>query len=406
MNKKQNEVKYKGLFAIILMILVIRIYSNKILNKTLQNHGVIFLEEKFPNYSEAFNKSKIFLQKCLDGILINNQTFNKSKNPLVSTVIPIYNSQKTISRAIKSIQNQNILNQEIILVNDFSLDNTSKIIEEIQKKEPRIKIIKNKKNMGTLYSRSIGVLSSKGRYIFHLDSDDMFLSEDIFSTMINISNKGNFDIIAFKSISSRGGNILTNIAKPTRLVNHNKSQVLFQPELGLYPLRPGKKLGKYRIKDNYLWNKCIKTKVYQKALNNIGKERYSRYMMYEEDRIIIFVLFNTAESLKFILKFGILKIKTRGSSTKRRFPAIKVFQCILYYVDIAIDFTKDSFESKKRLVYLITNLLKVYELKKIKKLDKYNQNIFISCLKRVLNDKLVSNVDKKEIRKRTFFLHF
>ena len=406
MKKKHYKNKYKAIFVLFLMFLVSIINNNEILNKHLLNKEDICLEEQFPNFSEAFNKSINFLQKCLAGILINNQTINKTNNPIVSTVVPIFNSQKTISRAIKSIQNQNILNQEIILVNDFSFDNTLSIIEKIQKNDSRIKIIKNKKNMGTLYSRSIGVLSAKGKYIFHLDSDDMFLDEDIFSTMINIADKGNFDIIAFKSITSRGRNILTNRIKPSRLVNHNKNQVLFQPELGLYPLRPGKKLGKYKIKDNYLWNKCIRASIYQKALNKIGKNRYSRYMMYEEDRIVIFVLFNLARSLKFILKFGVLKIQTRGSTTKRIFPAIRVFLCILYFVDIAIDFVDDSFQSKKRLVYLITTLLKVYKLKNIKKLDKLNQELIISCLNRVLKDKYVSNADKEVIRISASSLQF
>ena len=406
MIKKQYKIKSKSLFVLFLMLLESALNDNEIGNKKLQNKGDSYLGENFPNFNEAFNKSINFLQKCLTGILINNQTINKTDNPIASTIIPLFNSQKTILRAIKSIQNQNITNQEIILVDDFSFDNTLLIIEEIQKNEPRIKVIKNKKNMGTLYTRSIGVLSAKGKYIFHLDSDDMFLDEDIFSTMINIAKKGNFDIIAFKSITSHGRNISTNKIKPTRLVNHNKSKVLIQPELGLYSLRPGKKLGKYKINDNYLWNKCIKTEIYQKALNKIGKKRYSRYMMFEEDRIVIFVLFNTARSLKYILKFGVLKIKTHGSTTKRTFPIIKIFLCILYFVDIAIDFVEDSFESKKRLVYLITALLRVYKSENIKKLDKSSKNLIISCLNRVLNDKYVSNIDKKIIRMKAASLQF
>ena len=87
---------------------------------------------------------------------------------------------------------------EIILVNDFSSDNTLSIIEEIKKEDSRIKIINNKKNMGTLFSRSIGVLSAKGKYIFHLDSDDMYLDEDIFSTITNIANRKNLILLNLK----------------------------------------------------------------------------------------------------------------------------------------------------------------------------------------------------------------
>ena len=56
---------------------------------------------------------------------------------------------------------------EIVLVNDFSNDTTSQMLSEIEREDPRIKIINNEKNMGILYSRSIGVLYSKGDYIFN-----------------------------------------------------------------------------------------------------------------------------------------------------------------------------------------------------------------------------------------------
>ena len=55
--------------------------------------------------------------------------------------------------------------------------------------------------MGTLYSRSVGALSAKGKYIFPLDSDDMFLDEDVFQTITSIAEKGYFDIVEFKGIA-------------------------------------------------------------------------------------------------------------------------------------------------------------------------------------------------------------
>ena len=67
---------------------------------------------------------------------------------------------------------------EIILVNDFSKDNSLKIIEEIKKEDPRIKIINNYKNMGILYSRCIAVLKAKGEYILNLYQDNFFLMKD------------------------------------------------------------------------------------------------------------------------------------------------------------------------------------------------------------------------------------
>ena len=146
-----------------------------------------------------------------------------------------YNNNKTISRAIRSFQNQNISDIEIILINDFSTDDSLSIVENIQKNDSRIKIINNKKNMGTLFSRSIGVLSSNGKYIFHLDIDNMFLDEDVFSTIMNIGEKGSFDIVSFKCIYlGYGNNILTNRINDNNLNFHYDNKVLFQSDLGVY----------------------------------------------------------------------------------------------------------------------------------------------------------------------------
>ena len=98
------------------------------------------------------------MEICKAGALINNKTFTEISNPKISVLIPTFNSEKTIKSTLRSIQNQNMTDIEIIIVNDFSTDNSIKIIEEIQKEDPRIKIIHNYRKMGSLYSRSIGAL--------------------------------------------------------------------------------------------------------------------------------------------------------------------------------------------------------------------------------------------------------
>ena len=182
--------------------------NENIINKNIGNYN----EYIFESLNESFNNSKDFLIKNIKGILINDKNeFKLSEKPEISAICPIYNSQNYIRRTINSIQNQNLLKIEIILVNDFSTDNTTSIINELKKEDPRIKIINNKKNMGILYSRCIGTLSAKGNYIFSIDNDDMFLNSDVFTTITKITNEGNFDIVEFKGILSKiSNNILNN----------------------------------------------------------------------------------------------------------------------------------------------------------------------------------------------------
>lgn len=99
------------------------------------------------------------------------------KQPLVSVVMPAYNSEKYIAEAIESILNQTYKNFEFIIVNDGSTDNTLKIIKKYAKKDKRIKVINNKENLKICKSLNRGITSSKGKYIARVDSDDISLPE-------------------------------------------------------------------------------------------------------------------------------------------------------------------------------------------------------------------------------------
>ena len=108
--------------------------------------------------------------------------------------MPVFNCANTLKAAVGSIQNQKMLDIKIVLVNDNSDNITVNVMKELQKEDPRIIIINNNKTMVTFYSRAIGALSSKGKYITDLDCDDMYINEDIFDIAFNSAEKGNFDV--------------------------------------------------------------------------------------------------------------------------------------------------------------------------------------------------------------------
>jgi len=278
-NKKKN-IFLKFIYIIIFIILefildyinITNNYNNKnikkkdffISNNTLIKNKSIYNQYKFDSLEISFNKSKSFIDKSMKGILLNDKkNFISSQKPKVSVIIPMYNCQNFIYRAIKSVQNQDIFDLEIILINDFSSDNTSEVISQIQKEDPRIKIINNKKNMGILYSRSIGVMFSKGNLVFSLDNDDMFLNNDIISTITNISDEGSFDIVEFKGILSNYGENSTKSLKIREIYcsNHKLNQIVFQPELSYFTIKIEENFNSFRLNSVYLWNKCIKTDI-------------------------------------------------------------------------------------------------------------------------------------------------
>ena len=367
----------------------------------------IYYEEKFDSIQEAFDKSKDFINNNIKGVLINTEKVELPKKPKVSVVIPCSNCSKYILRNIRSIQNQNLSNFEIIISNDASDNNTLTIIKQLQKEENRIRIINNKIYMGTLYTRSIGTLSAKGKYIFPLDSDDMILDEDVLSVLTKIAYKGNFDIIIFNSIYTdlKPDVNTTKIGATIYESSHKPNRVMFQPDLGIYIYNAKDKIDDLDINDFLIHGKFIKTKIYQKALNKLGMERYSRFMITGEDDIQCNIIFNTAQSAKIIAKYGYLYINNNESFTKHQKDEAETTRNLLFILDSLIDFSLDLPKNKKVLVHFILFLFKRAYIQKVLSIEN-NNKVLISCLDRILNSSYISDELKNEIRIRGRKLNF
>ena len=368
----------------------------------------IYSKENFDSYKQAFNKAKNFINISLHGILINTEKINLSKKPIVSVVIPCYNCKTFILRALRSIQNQNFSDFEIIIVDDGSKSDTETYIKQIKNEEKRIRIIQNKKNMGLVYTRCIGSLSANGKYILPMDSDDMILDKDVFYTLSNIAIKGNFDIIIYNSIYTnlKPDVFTTRFSRTYFDRNHKPNLVLFQPDLGYYHIAPSNNRKKIRFSDELIHGKFFKTKIYKKALNKLGKERYSRYMIAVEDDIVNNSIFNIARYAKFIAKYGYLYINNPKSFSKRQNNRIQNARDFLYILDPLIDFTLNLPKNKKILVNFIIYLLKNRYLKNVINRNEYDNKLLISCLDRIFNCKYISNKNKNKIRKRVKKLNF
>ena len=92
-------------------------------------------------------------------------------NPLISVIVPIYNAEKYLHRCLDSIVNQTYKNLQIILIDDGSEDESSKICDEYKEIDNRIIVI-HKENSGVSDSRNIGLDKSEGEYIGFVDADD------------------------------------------------------------------------------------------------------------------------------------------------------------------------------------------------------------------------------------------
>ena len=96
---------------------------------------------------------------------------------LVSVIIPYYKKIDFIKKTLNSVLDQTFQDFEIILIyDDVNLDDL-KVIENLIKSNPKVKLIQNKKNLGAGLSRNVGIKNSSGKIIAFLDSDDCWKSD-------------------------------------------------------------------------------------------------------------------------------------------------------------------------------------------------------------------------------------
>ena len=94
-------------------------------------------------------------------------------SPLISVIMPVFNSAKFIKESIKSILSQTYTKFELIIINDGSTDNTIKIISRFR--DSRIIILSNKQRLGVAKSLNIGLKVVRGTFIARMDADDISL---------------------------------------------------------------------------------------------------------------------------------------------------------------------------------------------------------------------------------------
>lgn len=121
----------------------------------------------------------------------------KEKNK-VSIILPVYNVDKYLNICADSIFKQNYKNLEIIFVDDGSTDNSSEILDELEKKDSRVRVF-HKKNGGVSSAKNVGLKNCTGNYITFIDPDDYVLP-DYISYLVDLIEKYNADISLSKAV--------------------------------------------------------------------------------------------------------------------------------------------------------------------------------------------------------------
>lgn len=141
--------------------------------KTVEQNRNEILEEYKKFRTDYSAKSKESIEKFLEyRIAEKEEKVNKNKQPLLSIIVPVYNSDKYLKNCLNSILDAGIDDMEILIINDGSTDNSEKIILKYQRSFPKIIRYIKQKNHGIGSVRNIAIKESRGKYIASVDSDD------------------------------------------------------------------------------------------------------------------------------------------------------------------------------------------------------------------------------------------
>lgn len=115
----------------------------------------------------------------------------------ISIIMPLFNAERYLPEALNSVLKQTYGDFELICIDDCSTDGTRIVIEELKKKDARIRLLVNEKNSGAAISRNKGLEAANGEYVLFLDGDDIF-EEEMLEKVSGTMEKYHADIVLFE----------------------------------------------------------------------------------------------------------------------------------------------------------------------------------------------------------------
>ena len=301
---------------------------------------------------------------------------------LISIIVPVYNVEKYLIRCIESIINQTYKNIEIILVDDGSTDNSSKICDEYKNKDKRIKVI-HKINGGLSSARNRGLDIAKGKYIGFVDSDD-YISPNMYEILYKelIDNKS--DIVVCNFDRKEDFNFVINNYKVKKLNNINVIKENIKNDIN------------YNIYiDDYAWNKLYKKELFKNIRYPIGK--------YFEDIGTTFKLLSNSKSVIYIDCILYKYIKRTDSILGN--PNINVRKDRFDMIDLKCNYLLKKYPILKKEImqYYVLSYIESYRLLKYINKNTLNSTFFINKYKFIKEN--YKYVNKKELTLLNILMH-
>ena len=273
---RKKILKLKYIFFLVLIYILYLVYT---------------IKSKLESSYEEIEK---FIKMNLIGDLRHSATeFYHRDNPQISIIISTFNGEVYLKPAVRSIQNQNFLNIEIIIVDDGSTDKSIEVVKELMKEDKRIKLLVNGVNRGTLYTKTRGVLNSKGKYVMTLDHDNLYSHKNVFNKLYRDAEYYNLDLLGFGSICStvKVKNITDN-----NIINYIRTKNIKKPNIKKRFFGYDKTIESSTLLSLYF----IKTKLFIDSIKKLGDNFIQRNIDAHDDSILMFIISRTALRLKHL----------------------------------------------------------------------------------------------------------
>lgn len=257
-----------------------------------------------------------------------------------SLMIPVYNKVECLKKYLSTIINQNIIDYEVIIVDDFSTDGSYEYLKEIEKTCNKLKVYRNNKNMGIGYTRNKLISHSSGKYLIFVDPDD-YVEENLLRELDRYYDL-NLDVIRFQNViepvgatqilNEHGKNLYRYSCPPTGVINGEQALLEWF-------------FGERKI-NTFPWTYAIKKEIY----NGV---KYPE-VPFLEDLAIIPYLIAKSKKIKAIDFIGYHYLKYDSSlSTNSDDYAIYKLKILKQIIELAKLYisTTDISEQTKKLYY-------------------------------------------------------
>ena len=369
---------------------------NLIMNKVINNE---YLSKEKKEYFEKkinINNSEYidnFVYETIYNYQISNLNNNKSNityisDPIISIII-FCTESKYLDKTINSIQNQNFTKYEIILIYDNKEQNDIDSIQKFIKKNQNINLINNKNKKGLIYSISVGVLSSRGKYILILEPSNTLAKQNTLNELYNGISDGNIDILEFNLLINNQENIYNNSLILYKC-HHYKSNI------NLDAITYNKDFLNIDIKKDLLINKLIKADLFKNTIKeyNLNETKNEVYNYYDD--IFLYVLQKSKNNFNHINNFGVIKKINNTNSLIIKSIIEDQNQKIkdsIFYINFLFEKSYNSFEEKKFVLNEFFNVMSII-------FNKFNSkcNEAYILYEKFLNCDYISQLDKNYLK--------